>query len=484
MKNNVCTYITAYIPDDTAMQLLDDIYAGADVPPAYVWKRLLTRSSLLRRLLCLSLCTEMEDDHPHTLSLHATTLLSKRSRTVARFQRPSAMSIQLARVLLERMIPLCTDPILPGSSDTHKNLREKAIQSWVSGPASADYASTPLAFWADTLLLGAFATLWDLLMQSPTTAARRLDVQFLTQREFWQGGKDQSARLVEQHLRFPQLSDREEDLDPSSDVPTLTQGAWRTLRLLLSLWKQSDTFFDSSFAPLDVPIRLVFSFPHEKSFHVLTLREEDNIARLYERANIAVQLLAVLSCHCASNLPTLYQRALPFLARLPILHLEVLCDAASTELSFQNICYAYLYSICTNAQIPVLYLYENSRRPDMDLLTQLLHWPCHAKFQSTKDSRSSSSDSLLPSLITWYKSIWLKWYLWHGTAAYRAGSGSSVLPLLKTDLQELLRLIGSNFTLLQNSVQDKTDADDMTISALTSLRNRASQLNEAWRDVD
>ena len=124
---------------DTAVQLVAETYSCSLRPPA----------SILRRLLCLSLCTE---DCTSPQIRDSSLNLPRHAKKV--YARPTSTSVGIARELLLDLAPLSDDqdhwmPCNLTNEDGAKQWQEQKQHI----ETTTFYASTPLAFWADNATL-------------------------------------------------------------------------------------------------------------------------------------------------------------------------------------------------------------------------------------------------------------------------------------------------------------------------------------------
>ena len=122
-----------------------------------------------------------------------------------------------------------------------------------AAPVGDSVAPTRLSLWANEVLVGSFTDLWDVLARRPRAG---LAVPLVpTLHEFWMCARDdddgdfREGRPIDGFL---------------GDV-SLTQGAWRTLDALVSIWERSDWFADALLLGNEVyniarAVQIAFSF--------------------------------------------------------------------------------------------------------------------------------------------------------------------------------------------------------------------------------
>ena len=118
------------------MQLIDETYSAALPPPA----------SIIRRLICLSMCTESTEESNNTtygvFRTQIDTPLRSRQRSRKIFARPTSTSIGFARRLLVQFAPHVTEADwMPASAS---KLKTELSQPHMQDNYSL-YASTPLS---------------------------------------------------------------------------------------------------------------------------------------------------------------------------------------------------------------------------------------------------------------------------------------------------------------------------------------------------
>lgn len=370
--------------------------------------------------------------------------------------QPSNVAIGWARVLLARLGPLCGDVFLPGTTEAQSQFRQEVQAEWGRGQ-DLQYTSTPLAAWADKVIVGAYETIWDLLLRQPLPEAKRRISTQLNRTEFWM-----SAR---KHHASPPSTARdglkEDDGHTSSSLTSnLTQGAWMSLLVFLSIWETMDdhTFLGSSFSPVSRPLTIVFSFSQERATNTWTAATEEDEDRLF----IAVKLLSVLAEQCTLDVlshRTLCLTAERYLARLSQPDFERMAQAAVMIPVFHDMCYVHLYLMCHDTQQPPDLLYCGRRHPQESLLEQLLSWPHPSKTVFDTDINSLSTSQSLRHLSQWYRCAWLTWYLTRSSASHslRARTVKRVardMADMENTLNRVISMTSENFLDVANPTAD------------------------------
>lgn len=363
---------------DTAVQLVAETYSCSLRPPA----------SILRRLLCLSLCTE-QCTPPQ---VHDTPLrLPQRTKKV--FARPTSTSVGIARELLLDLAPLVVDqahwmPCDLTNEDGTKQWREQGQHI----ETTTFYASTPLAFWADNAILYGFESIWDLLLREPTHAADRESPFPLRVHEFWMSSPDDTQHNSEM--------DEHEGTDSAR---YMTQGAWRTLNVLLTVWGDTRTtaFLGTDAKYLTKLLQAAFSFEHS------AMSAQDSLSLLEERASVTVRILDLLSQPLyAAHASTIRQSAANQFQYLCFSSLCLLCSMAQHLPIFKDMCFTYLYMLYVDARAPAQFLHMGSKQVDSTKLTAILSIPC----PFLERCKCCTSPIITMFRMT-HRCLWLKWWL-------------------------------------------------------------------------
>lgn len=363
---------------DTAVQLVAETYSCSLRPPA----------SILRRLLCLSLCTE---DCTSPQIRDSSLNLPRHAKKV--YARPTSTSVGIARELLLDLAPLSDDqdhwmPCNLTNEDGAKQWQEQKQHI----ETTTFYASTPLAFWADNATLYGFESIWDLLLREPTHAADRESPFPLRAHEFWMSPFDDT-------LHNSETDEHEGD----GSARYMTQGAWRTLNVLLAVWKDTGTtaFLGSDAKYLSKMLQAAFSFEHS------AMSSQDSLSQLEERTSVTVQILGLLSQPiCANHASTIRQFAAIQFQTLCFSSLSLLCNMAQHLPIYKDICFTYLYMLYVDARAPAQFLHVNSKQVDVKKLTAILNIPC----PFLERCKCSTSPSITMFRMT-HRCLWLKWWL-------------------------------------------------------------------------
>ena len=254
------------------------------------------------------------------------------------------------------------------------------------------YASTPLAFWADNATLYGFESIWDLLLHEPTHAADRESPFPLRVHEFWMSPFDDT-------LHNSETDEHEGD----GSARYMTQGAWRTLNVLLAVWKDTGTtaFLGSDAKYLSKMLQAAFSFEHS------AMSSQDSLSQLEERTSVTVQILGLLSQPiCANHASTIRQSAAIQLQTLCFSSLSLLCNMAQHLPIYKDICFTYLYMLYVDARAPAQFLHVDSKQVDVKKLTAILNIPC----PFLERCKCSTSPSITMFRMT-HRCLWLKWWL-------------------------------------------------------------------------
>ena len=363
---------------DTAVQLVAETYSCSLRPPA----------SILRRLLCLSLCTE---DCTSPQIRDSSLNLPRHAKKV--YARPTSTSVGIARELLLDLAPLSDDqdhwmPCNLTNEDGAKQWQEQKQHI----ETTTFYASTPLAFWADNATLYGFESIWDLLLREPTHAADRESPFPLRVHEFWMSPFDDT-------LHNSETDEHEGD----GSARYMIQRALRTLNVLLAGWKDTCTtaFLGSDAKYLSKMLQAAFSFEHS------AMSSQDSLSQLEERTSVTVQILGLLSQPiCANHASTIRQSAAIQFQTLCFSSLSLLCNMAQHLPIYKDICFTYLYMLYVDARAPAQFLHVDSKQVDVKKLTAILNIPC----PFLERCKCSTSPSITMFRMT-HRCLWLKWWL-------------------------------------------------------------------------
>lgn len=283
-------------------------------------------------------------------------------------------------------------------------MRKKLILDWEAGRLSQLYfASTPLTFWADVVVTGGFESIWDLLMRDPTLKAQRLaNPTPLDRWEFWMNEKDDRTLSEICHAG---RGAAQEGCGSETELCILTQGAWRTLDLLLFLADRTsaDTFLGSSWVPLLKPLSILFSFPRAIHGHEKQCYDEEECYT--ERLDVALRLFQHV-CTCTSGSVSrnhLYQTSAHLMFHWCQHDLDQFCIMAQSMPAFHDICFVHLHLLCFPDHSMYHYLYGDNTHPHPDMLSDMLSW----KF----DSSTRRFHLTLSDLELQYRCFSLKWFL-------------------------------------------------------------------------
>lgn len=363
---------------DTAVQLIAETYSCSLRPPA----------SILRRLLCLSLCTEQ----CMPPQIHDTPLrLPQRTKKV--FTRPTSTSVGSARVLLLDLAPLAVDqahwmPCNLTNKDGTKQWREQRQHI----ETTTFYASTPLAFWADYAILYGFESIWDLLLRKPTLAADRESPLPLRVHEFWMSSSDDTQHNSEMN-----------EHEGTNSAHYMTQGAWRTLNVLLTVWDatRNTAFLGTDAKYLTKLLQAAFSFEHS------AMSEQDSLSQLEERTGVTVRILDLLSQPCYAALAsTIRQSAANQLQYLCFSSLSLLFSMAQHLPIFKDICFTYLFMLYVDARAPAQFLHMDSKKIDGKKLISMLNIPC-----PFLERCKCCTSPIITMFRMAHRCLWLKWWL-------------------------------------------------------------------------
>lgn len=384
--------------DDTAVQLIGDTYSAAlHAPP-----------SILRRLLCLSLCTEQESAAHHSCKDAPSNM---RRRSHALYVRPSPQAIGLARSLLVHLAQNNVDstawiPIFSiHAKDEWERLRHRINTNTL-------YFSTPFAFWADIAVPHAFESVWDLLLREPIHAAERESPFPLHVNEFWMSTNDM------------QESSQDEAHEGSivKTVSTyLTQGAWRTLDALISIWSNvpQPRLLGDEGEHVSKALKILFSFGTSPSYM------QDSFDLMEERAMIASRLMHFFTqsnLTCDISGAQFRQIGAQHLQNVPFTSLYLLCNVMPHLTLFQDICYTYLFMVYIDARAPAQYLYDENVCLNKTKLMNILNTPCQFI-----DQCKMSSFVSLTTLDMAFRCLWIKWWLLCVSGHARAVRDTSIM---------------------------------------------------------
>lgn len=292
---------------------------------------------------------------------------------------------------------------LPGTTDQHTTMRNQLVLDWEAERLTMlEFASTPLTFWADVAMMAGFESIWDLLMRESTLKAQRLANPIPLDRwEFWMNEKEDRSHMVSSHASEEAIREQ----GHASDLGFLTQGAWRTLDVLLFIAARSprNTFLGSNFMPVIKPLTILFSFPralvgYEKQVH----DEEESYT---ERLDVAVRLLQYI-CSCRGggvSRDSLYQTSAQLMFRWTQSDLDQFCIMAQTLTAFHDICFVHLHLLCSPGHSIDRYLYGDEKRPCEDALLDMLSW----KYSNVRNRTMF----WLSDLELQYRCLSLKWFL-------------------------------------------------------------------------
>lgn len=369
-----------------------------------------------------------------------------KQHTSATFVRPSTTAVGMARVLLLRLADCSNMTWLPGTTDCHNIIRSRLMLDWEAGRLSVlEFASTPFTFWADVAIMAGFESIWDLLMRESTPKAQRLASPIpLDRLEFWMNEKDDKTHKRSYHDNG--VATREQG--HVSELGFLTQGAWRTLDVLLFLAARcpEDRFLGSSFMPVMKPLAILFSFPHALDDHEQqTYDKEENYT---ERLDIAVRLLRHVCTYAGGSVSrdSLYQTSAHLMFRWSQSDLDRFFMIAQPLKSFHDICFVHLHMLCCPGYPIDRYLYGGKDHPCEKALLDMISW----KINSALCSRTKF---WLSDIELQYRCLGLKWFL--------------------------LRLSGYTWLLRQGTVHLSREVAEMA-SALDQrmLSNQASDIRE------
>lgn len=237
---------------DAAVQLVDECLAG----------RFLPSTSIVRRLLCLSVCS-VDDATQAAAPLDVPAPGPARTTS---FLRPPPTAVRLATVLLYRLWAASPSGTASLWSALPSTEGDAIIARWekrarASSSTAEDHASTPLRLWADEVLPAAYADIWDWLARAPKSEAEHVAPVSLGRLEFWMGEKEE--RLLQESTKAV-VANHLEGADLGSAV-TLTEGAWRTLDCFVRIWEKEwgqagdESAFRKMVRPEEV-LRIAFSF--------------------------------------------------------------------------------------------------------------------------------------------------------------------------------------------------------------------------------
>ena len=428
--------------DDAAVQLIDETYSAALPPPA----------SIIRRLICLSMCTESIEESNNTkfgvLRTQFDTPLRSRQRSRKIFARPTSTSIGSARRLLVQFAPHVTEADwMPASASTSKT---EPSQPHVHDNYSL-YASTPLAFWADVAMPFGFESFWDMLLGRPIPRMELMSEVSLCVPEFWMSPYDH-AHTKNANTRN---DEREDAYGADKSSCSMTLGAWRTLDALIRVWQGApgSTFFAAKFVPIRKPLSIVFSFSTD-----LDVPTNEPLNLTQERATIAARLLGVLADWQAANgtkenAVALCQIAVQSLVSLNTTSLQIFCNVAKHIQLAQSICYMYLFMTCTNETdlFVAEKLYENGDlRMRMKDLYAMLKWRCC--FAS--DRVATSKTAATACVYKWdmvYRCLWIQWWLLCTTQQTQLAKHSNLLRDTNTLIHRIENASSSEVSNMANS---------------------------------
>ena len=188
-----------------------------------------------------------------------------------------------------------------------------------------------------------------------------------------------------------------------TDQIYMTQGAWRTLNVLLAVWKETGTtaFLGSDAKYLSKMLQAAFSFENS------AMSSQDSLSLLEERASVTVQILGLLSQPiCANHASAIRQSAAIQLQTLCFSSLSLLCNMAQHLPIYKDICFTYLYMLYVDARAPAQFLHVDSKQVDLKKLTAILNIPC----PFLERCKCSTSPTVTIFRMT-YRCLWLKWWL-------------------------------------------------------------------------
>ena len=238
---------------DAAVQLVDECLAS----------RFLPSTAIIRRLLCLSVCS-VDGETQESAPLGAPA--PGPSRTTS-FLRPLPSAVRHATVLLYRVWAASPHgesfllSALPSPTEGDAIIARWEKRSRTPSSTIEEHASTPLRLWADEVLPAAYADIWDWLAHAPKSEAEPVAPVSLARLEFWMGEKEE--RLLQGSTKAVTASQLE-GADLGSAV-TLTEGAWRTLDCFVRIWEKecaqagNESTFRKMVRPEEV-LRIAFSF--------------------------------------------------------------------------------------------------------------------------------------------------------------------------------------------------------------------------------
>lgn len=343
----------------------------------------------------------------------------------ATFVRPTSSAVGLATVLLRRLAHAQNAPgmFLPGNVLRLQPIKSDVLQAWEHNHTTVDdFASTPLGFWADIALIAAFDSVWDLLMREPSNNATRISTVPLQRPEFWMSAADDKA--------LANHTDTTAVVHEEYETVALTEGGWRTLSALLDVWEAdpSDTFLGSTFEPLAKPLCIAFSFSRE--YPTLYGSHTAAMQRLPWRAEIATRLLSMLASRCMSgHVPhdTLCGTAVPYLSRLHHKDLEVLCGAAQRMPVFCDMVCSHMHELYYQVRSQPMTLFGSQATQ----LEDVVQWSYIRRKQSCRAVLQ------VKDMETWYRALWLKWYLVRECLQYGMNMKRSTLERVLSEAQEL-----------------------------------------------
>lgn len=284
-------------------------------------------------------------------------------------------------------------------------MRNYLLRDWRAGRLNQlDFASTPLTFWADVAIMAGFESIWDLLMRDPTLEAQRLANPIPLERwEFWMNETDDKTLLETGMVRREATREQSTTSGPKLDV--LTQGAWRTLDMLLFMADRASgySFLGSSFEPLVKPLSILFSFPSARYGHEKHLLDAEEYYT--ERLDVAFRLLHYLCTYAMRMVSrdSLYQSSAHLMVHWSQSDLDQFCVMAQSLTAFHDICFTHLHLLCYPSQPLHRYLYGENMQPCRQTLLGMLAWECNVTL----------SRNILPlsDVELQYRCLSIKWFL-------------------------------------------------------------------------
>ena len=306
---------------EAAIELVDTAMEGEWIPSGAV----------IRHIFVLSLCS----------ALHSETRLD----SVDAVMRPTARAVCGASALLRRLGPHVFAH-LPQRTDEWAAAAAQVTRLWQTREKNADdvFAPTRLRLWADEVLVGAFADLWDVLARRPHTVHGAPLPP--TAPEFWlEWTTDDRPNLREGCA-----------VDGFGGPVCLTEGAWRTLEALVGVWKKHQRSFTSILTTGDSVHNTARAAQIALSFYYRAATPDEDEARAEpERLDIGVQLYYLLD-KCARKrelADALVEATAGMLRRMPVAAVERAATQLADCAAFVNGAYAMLYGTpCSLRVVP------------------------------------------------------------------------------------------------------------------------------------